>query len=76
VTGSFSGVVLTVDLVSAVYSDPSNTFGSGKLDFTYQVTNASSDGLITQPVVVGLGLLVIVPYAIWAYRDEKRRSKL
>ena len=76
VTGSFNGVVQTVDLVSAVYSDPSNTFGSGKLDFTYQVTNASSYGLITRPVAVGLGLLVIVPYAIWAYRDEKRRSNL
>ena len=42
VTGSFNGVVLTVDLVSAVYSDPSNTFGAGRLDFMYQVTNASS----------------------------------
>ena len=40
------------------------------------VTNASSYGLTTQQVAVGLGLLVILPYAIWAYRDEKRRSKL
>ena len=31
---------------------------------------------ITQQVGVGLGLLVLMPYAIWAYRDEKRRSKL
>ena len=32
--------------------------------------------LITQPVGAGLGLLVLVPYAIWAYHDEKRRLKL
>ena len=39
VTGSFNGLVLNFDLVSAVYSDPSNTFGAGDLDFMYQVTN-------------------------------------
>lgn len=32
--------------------------------------------LITGSVGIGLGLLVLMPYAIWAYRDEKRRSKL
>jgi hypothetical protein len=41
VTGSFDGVVLTVDVVAAVYSDPSNAFGAGELDFMYQVTNES-----------------------------------
>jgi hypothetical protein len=41
-TSSFNGVVLAFDLVSAVYSDPSNTFGAGDLDFMYQVTNESS----------------------------------
>ena len=39
VSGSFNGLVLNFDLVSAVYSDPSNTFGAGDLDFMYQVTN-------------------------------------
>jgi hypothetical protein len=33
-------------------------------------------GLITQPLAIGLGLLVIVLFAIWAYQDEKRRSRL
>lgn len=42
VTASFNGLVLTFDLVSAVYADPNNTFGAGDLDFMYQVTNAAS----------------------------------
>jgi hypothetical protein len=35
-------LTLTFDLVSAVYSDPNNTFGAGDLDFVYQVTNEAS----------------------------------
>src|SRR5438045_877231 len=42
VTGTFNGLTLNFDLVSAVYSDPSNTFGAGDLDFFYQVTNEAS----------------------------------
>jgi hypothetical protein len=41
-TTSFNGVVLTVDIATVVYSDPSNPFGAGKLDFIYQFTNESS----------------------------------
>src|SRR5262249_40699134 len=41
-TASFNGVVLTVDIVTTVYSDPSNPFGAGKLDFIYQFTSESS----------------------------------
>ena len=42
VSASFDGVVLNFDLVTAVYADPSNTFGAGKLDFMYQVTNEAT----------------------------------
>ncbi len=42
VTASSGGVTLSFDLVSAVYSDPNNTFGAGDLDFMYQVTNLAS----------------------------------
>jgi hypothetical protein len=42
ISSTFNGVTLTFDLVSAVYSDPSNTFGAGDLDFMYQVTNEAS----------------------------------
>jgi hypothetical protein len=42
VTATFNGLTLTFDLVSAVYSDPSNVFGAGDLDFMYQVTNEAS----------------------------------
>ena len=40
------GLSLTFDVVSAVYSDPSNTFGAGDLDFVYQVTNISGNDLV------------------------------
>ena len=40
------GITLTFDVVSAVYSDPSNPFGAGDLDFVYQVTNVSGNDLI------------------------------
>jgi hypothetical protein len=40
------GITLTFDVVSAVYSDPSNVFGAGNLDFVYQVTNVSGNDLI------------------------------
>ena len=33
---------LTWDFAEAVYSDPSNTFGAGDLDFMYQVTNTTN----------------------------------
>jgi len=33
-------------VVSAVYSDPSNPFGAGDLDFVYQVTNVSGNDFI------------------------------
>ena len=42
VTSSFNGLVLSFDLVSAVYADPSNTFGAGDLDFMYEVTNLAT----------------------------------
>jgi hypothetical protein len=42
VTANINGFVLTMNFVSAVYSDPSNPFGAGKLDFMYQFTNESS----------------------------------
>ena len=42
VTANINGSVLTMNFVSAVYSDPSNPFGAGKLDFMYQFTNESS----------------------------------
>lgn len=42
VTANFGGLTLTFDLVSAVYTDPNNTFGAGDLDFVYQVTNEAS----------------------------------
>ena len=42
ISSTFNGVTLTFDLVSAVYSDPNNTFGAGDLDFMYQVTNEAS----------------------------------
>lgn len=32
----------TFTLTAAVYSDPSNTFGAGDLDFVYQVSNSAS----------------------------------
>jgi hypothetical protein len=41
-TASSNGVVLTLDISEAEYSDPSNPFGAGKLDFVYQFTNESS----------------------------------
>jgi hypothetical protein len=40
------GITITFDLVSAVYSDPSNPFGAGNLDFVYQVTNVSGNDFI------------------------------
>ena len=40
------GITLTFDVVSAVYSDPSNPFGAGDLDFVYQVTNVSGNDFI------------------------------
>lgn len=42
ITVSSLGLTLTFDVVSAAYSDPSNTFGAGDVDFMYQVTNSSS----------------------------------
>lgn len=39
VTSSFNGLVLSFDLIAAVYSDPSNTFGAGDLDFMYEIKN-------------------------------------
>jgi hypothetical protein len=50
------GITLTFDVVSAVYSDPSNVFGAGDLDFVYQVTNVSGNdsiGRITAGVFSG-----------------------
>lgn len=43
-TGSVTstGGKITFDLVAAVYSDPSNPFGAGDLDFVYQVTNSAA----------------------------------
>jgi hypothetical protein len=41
-SGPVNAGLLTIDLVSAVYSDPSNTFGAGDLDFMYQVSNSST----------------------------------
>jgi hypothetical protein len=40
------GITMTFDLVSAVYSDPSNPFAPGNLDFVYQVTNVSGNDSI------------------------------
>jgi len=40
------GISLTFDVVSAVYTDPSNPFGAGDLDFMYQVTNVSGNDFI------------------------------
>lgn len=40
ITSTFNGVTLTFDLVSAVYSDPTNLLGG--LDFMYQVTNEAT----------------------------------
>jgi PEP-CTERM motif len=40
------GITMTFDVVSAVYSDPSNPFGAGDLDFVIQVTNVSGNDLI------------------------------
>ena len=40
------GITLTFDVVSAVYSDPSNPFGAGNLDFIYQVTSVSGNDFI------------------------------
>jgi hypothetical protein len=40
------GITLTFDVVTAVYSDPSNPFGAGNLDFVYQVTNVSGNDFI------------------------------
>ena len=40
------GITLTFDVVSAVYSDPSNPFGAGNLDFVYLVTNISGNDFI------------------------------
>lgn len=42
ITVSSLGLTLTFDVVSAVYSDPSNTFGAGDLDFMYQVSNSAN----------------------------------
>ena len=41
-SGLVTTATLTVDLTSAVYADPANTFGSGDLDFMYQVSNSAS----------------------------------
>jgi hypothetical protein len=35
------------DLAEAVYSDPSNTFGTGDLDFMFQVTNTDAGFILT-----------------------------
>jgi hypothetical protein len=40
------GITLTFDVVTAVYSDPSNPFAAGNLDFVYQVTNVSGNDFI------------------------------
>ena len=40
------GITLTFDVVSAVYSDPSNPFGVGDLDFIYQVKSVSGNDFI------------------------------
>jgi hypothetical protein len=40
------GITVTFDVVSAVYSDPSNPFGAGHLDFIYQLTNVSGNDFI------------------------------
>jgi hypothetical protein len=40
------GITMTIDVVSAVYSDPSNPSGAGNLDFVYQITNVSGNDFI------------------------------
>ena len=40
------GITLTFDVISAVYSDPSNPFGFGNLDFMYQISNVSGNDFI------------------------------
>jgi hypothetical protein len=50
------GITLTFDVVSAVYSDPSNVFAAGDLDFVYQATNVSGNdsiGRVTAGVFSG-----------------------
>jgi hypothetical protein len=41
-SGPVTTATLTLDLTSAVYADPANFFGSGDLDFVYQVSNSAS----------------------------------
>jgi len=44
---NFDGsITMTLDVVSAVYADPSNPFGAGDLDFMYQITNVSGNDSI------------------------------
>ena len=50
------GISMTFELISAVYSDPSNTFGAGDFDFVYQVKNLSGNdsiGRVTAGVFSG-----------------------
>jgi hypothetical protein len=52
-SGTVTSGLLTFDLNSAVYLDPSNTFGAGDLDFMYQVSNsASSSDSITRVTAI------------------------
>jgi hypothetical protein len=37
-----AGGILTFDVVSAVYADPTNTFGPGHLSFMYQISNSAT----------------------------------
>ncbi|HEY1629437.1 MAG TPA: hypothetical protein VGF52_06240 [Tepidisphaeraceae bacterium] len=63
-TVTSSSGTLIFDMASAVYSDPSNTFGAGDLDFMYQVaTSASSLDSIERVTAINFtGFLTDVGY--------------
>jgi len=57
---------LTFDVVTAVYSDPSNVFGAGDLDFVYQVQSSASsvDGISRLTAIDFTGFQTDVGYTI------------
>ena len=48
------GITLTFDALSAVYADPSNPFGAGRLDFVYQLANLSGGNDFIGRVTAGV----------------------
>jgi hypothetical protein len=64
---STSGLI-TFDVVTAVYSDPTNIFGAGDLDFVYQVMNSANsvDGISRLTAINFTGFLTDVGVVIFS----------